>query len=310
MITAAQLSENSHQGFDGLKAALCLASMEAKSNTASGMPVCLWREGIRSRSSSKERDAETGLDYFGARYYSGAQGRFASVDPGPFTIADPQNWNRYSYVQNNALKFIDPKGTTLFLAGDNAEELLDEMRKKTGLHLSRDLDTGEVTIDKGSKRDKIGSKSLANKIKGIIGDKNTDVSINVGENQVDANQRAVMFDSFGLRSIDMADYKAFDAASPGFAAASLGHTLEEFYQGERKYPGRRDWDAYAPSHSKGMDFEMDVMSDFTKKPETSIMITPSSRNGIQRFDYSSVTYDVLWKNGGVEKVTVINKQSK
>ena len=30
---------------------------------------------------AKERDAETGLDYFGARYYSGAQGRFTSADP-------------------------------------------------------------------------------------------------------------------------------------------------------------------------------------------------------------------------------------
>src|ERR1044071_483612 len=29
----------------------------------------------------KERDAETGLDYFGARYYRGASGRFLSVDP-------------------------------------------------------------------------------------------------------------------------------------------------------------------------------------------------------------------------------------
>ena len=28
----------------------------------------------------KERDSETGLDYFGARYYSGAQGRFTSPD--------------------------------------------------------------------------------------------------------------------------------------------------------------------------------------------------------------------------------------
>ena len=29
----------------------------------------------------KERDAETGLDFFGARYMSSAQGRFTSVDP-------------------------------------------------------------------------------------------------------------------------------------------------------------------------------------------------------------------------------------
>jgi RHS repeat-associated protein len=35
---------------------------------------------ILSHSTGKERDAETGLDYFLARYYSGAQGRFLSPD--------------------------------------------------------------------------------------------------------------------------------------------------------------------------------------------------------------------------------------
>jgi RHS repeat-associated protein len=112
MTMAAQLSENSHQGFDGIKAALCLGSMKAKSNTASGMPVCLWRNGIGSRSSGKERDAETGLDYFGARYYSGAQGRFITPDPlmASAKISNPQTWNRYIYALNNPLLFVDPDG--------------------------------------------------------------------------------------------------------------------------------------------------------------------------------------------------------
>jgi RHS repeat-associated protein len=67
----------------------------------------------------KERDFEaassanvSGLDYFGARYYSGAQGRFTGpdeplIDQHP---EDPQSWNLYSYVRNNPLKFIDPTG--------------------------------------------------------------------------------------------------------------------------------------------------------------------------------------------------------
>jgi RHS repeat-associated protein len=59
---------------------------------------------------SKERDAETGLDYFGARYYSGAQGRFMTPDAAPPSIANPQSWNRYSYALNNPLSFIDTDG--------------------------------------------------------------------------------------------------------------------------------------------------------------------------------------------------------
>ena len=61
---------------------------------------------------SKERDPETGLDYFGARYMSSAQGRFTSPDK-PFADQhpnDPQSWNLYSYVRNNPLKNRDPNG--------------------------------------------------------------------------------------------------------------------------------------------------------------------------------------------------------
>jgi RHS repeat-associated protein len=60
----------------------------------------------------KERDAETGLDYFGARYYSSAQGRFSSPDKPIIDqdVADPQSWNLYGYVRNNPLRYRDPTG--------------------------------------------------------------------------------------------------------------------------------------------------------------------------------------------------------
>src|SRR5690349_19812915 len=50
----------------------------------------------------------TGLDYFLARYYSGAQGRFTSPDK-PFAdqyFEDPQSWNLYTYVRNNPLRLM------------------------------------------------------------------------------------------------------------------------------------------------------------------------------------------------------------
>jgi len=65
----------------------------------------------------KERDAESGLDYFGARYFSGAQGRFVSPDwsakpqPVPYAnLRDPQTLNLYAYVRNNPLQNHDPDG--------------------------------------------------------------------------------------------------------------------------------------------------------------------------------------------------------
>ncbi|HEY2496662.1 MAG TPA: RHS repeat-associated core domain-containing protein, partial [Candidatus Angelobacter sp.] len=65
----------------------------------------------------KKRDAETGLDYFGARYYSNGLGRFVTPDwsAGPATVpyadlTDPQSLNQYSYVRNNPLATADLDG--------------------------------------------------------------------------------------------------------------------------------------------------------------------------------------------------------
>lgn len=58
----------------------------------------------------KPRDSETGLDFFGARYYSSSIGRFQSVDLGNPIPNNPQTWNKYTYCMNNPLKFVDPWG--------------------------------------------------------------------------------------------------------------------------------------------------------------------------------------------------------
>jgi RHS repeat-associated protein len=71
----------------------------------------------RYKFTGKERDAESGLDYFGARYYASNMGRFMSPDwaakaePVPYAKLDnPQSLNLYSYVGNNPLSRFDPDG--------------------------------------------------------------------------------------------------------------------------------------------------------------------------------------------------------
>jgi RHS repeat-associated protein len=70
-------------------------------------------DSTKQKFTQKERDAESDLDYFGARYYSGSQGRFTGSDPIPVTkenFVNPQRWNLYIYVNNNPLTAIDPTG--------------------------------------------------------------------------------------------------------------------------------------------------------------------------------------------------------
>jgi RHS repeat-associated protein len=81
----------------------------------------LYDESRRSQSTGKERDAESGLDYFGARYYGSGLGRFTSPDE-PFNDQDekdPQSWNLYAYVRNNPLLYIDPDGRACSSAKDS-----------------------------------------------------------------------------------------------------------------------------------------------------------------------------------------------
>jgi RHS repeat-associated protein len=72
----------------------------------------------------KERDTESGNDYFDARYYSSAMGRFMSPDwsakeePIPYAkLGDPQSLNLYAYVYNNPITGVDPDGHAPFSFG-------------------------------------------------------------------------------------------------------------------------------------------------------------------------------------------------
>jgi RHS repeat-associated protein len=63
----------------------------------------------------KERDAESGLDNFDARYLGSSMGRFMSPDPVGGHTEDPQTLNRYAYVRNNPLSLTDPTGLDFYL---------------------------------------------------------------------------------------------------------------------------------------------------------------------------------------------------
>ena len=68
--------------------------------------------GTTHKFTGKERDSESGLDNFEARYMGSNLGRFMSPDPSNIgaIMESPQTWNAYSYVANNPLNATDPDG--------------------------------------------------------------------------------------------------------------------------------------------------------------------------------------------------------
>jgi len=101
---------------------------------------------VNQKFTGKERDVETGLDFFGARYMSAPQGRFTSPDPLGGSLLDPQTLNRYAYVRNNPLTFTDP----------------------TGMYVCKDGKDGACTSDQ--------DKALEKALDKLRGSKNSDIA--------------------------------------------------------------------------------------------------------------------------------------
>jgi len=121
------------------------------SGTSMTLPVaCLFSaaSGHLSISTGKERDAESGNDYFGARYYASTVGRFLSPDwaakaePVPYaSLDDPQSLNLYSYVRNNPLSRVDADGHAFGV--DDLIGALAGGAVGAGVEVVKDLATGE-----------------------------------------------------------------------------------------------------------------------------------------------------------------------
>jgi RHS repeat-associated protein len=91
----------------------------------------------KQKFTGKERDDETGLDYFDARYFASIQGRFTGADPllSSGNPLNPQSWNRYTYALNNPITNVDILGLYAWGAGitegfkKQFKTWLDEVRK-------------------------------------------------------------------------------------------------------------------------------------------------------------------------------------
>jgi RHS repeat-associated protein len=111
----------------------------------------------------KERDAESGNDYFGARYYASSMGRWLSPDwsLAPDTVPyadfnDPQSLNLYAYAGNNPITYGDSNGHVYTLCDQNGhceQGISDkdfEDREKNARLAGEHWSDGKITLADGS----------------------------------------------------------------------------------------------------------------------------------------------------------------
>ena len=78
----------------------------------SGLNYASNDDDVRQKFTGYERDGESDLDFAQARYYAKIQGRFTTTDPllSSAQPAIPQTWNRFGYVVNSPLRYVDQTG--------------------------------------------------------------------------------------------------------------------------------------------------------------------------------------------------------
>lgn len=183
----------------------------------------------------KERDAESGNDYFGARYYGSNMGRFMSPDPlylEMHRLGDPQQLNLYMYGRNNPLSITDPTGLDITCNGSRCSDYLSALQK--------DIKGFKIDYDKNGKVETVGDvdkKGLSKSDKAFlsaIDDTKNHVTINAIDGT--SGNPGLFFGASHGASHTIAFGQAALLDAPGNAggytsAGLVGHeTLEGYYE--------------------------------------------------------------------------------
>lgn len=279
-------------------------------------------DSVRKKFTLYERDIETDLDFAQARMYANRLGRFTGGDMGPFTPADPQNFNRYVYVQNNPLKFRDPSGNKIELTGDESQAFIDYLEKKTGLKLKYTTKNGITTIT-GSSKDKnftgTVNKEFADVLKKVAGANEVakfNVDSSLAKNGNDKGE-IVFFDDNGTAwnsqtsdksgnkvirpgNVNMTSINSVDGQDTDFAQALIGHFLIEGLEMRQK--GNNYDLGTAGAHQTGLDVEKKILGQKDKRYQEEV----TGQTNTLTFVYTSIQYDVAIKNDGSATVKKIS----
>jgi RHS repeat-associated protein len=145
----------------------------------------------------KEKDQESGYNYYGARYYDSEKISWLSVDP----MSDKYpNLSPYVYCADNPVILVDPDGEEIFINGECPKEALDQLQKAANVKLKRDVNTGQLSV--------VGKIFLFNlkgrKLRKAINDKSIRVNVttfNVPDDKKSDINSDLMYGKFNGNSV-------------------------------------------------------------------------------------------------------------
>jgi len=184
----------------------------------------------------KERDSESGLDNFGARYDSSSLGRFMSPDPiyiEAGKLADPQQLNLYSYVRNNPLNLTDPTGMLVDVncqqvSAAQCSQTVTDFNNRDGaqFQVTRDDKTGQLNVSGDVDVSKLSDSEHA--LYNAVTDTSATGTINVVGN--DSSFDFEKYSGPGQNTVDRSDLNALNGADKRLSGEILAHAAIESFQ--------------------------------------------------------------------------------
>ena len=196
--------------------------------------------------SAKEKDSETGLSYFGSRYYSSDLSIWLSVDPMSDKYA---SLSPYVYCADNPVKLVDPNGEEVFIYGKAKRAFFREVKKgakEFGISVKMDKNgklsakyRGRDPISKNGQLflDAVNDKTVKIEMNAIINEKGTDSEYMIG-GAFGGNELygetidGIWFNQFSIakQTVIPAELKAIDKFY-GLPGRSSLHEITEAYKG-------------------------------------------------------------------------------
>jgi len=209
-------------------------------------------DDINYKFTGKQRDAETGYDYFGARYYDARIGRWGGVEP---LLEKYISYSPYQYGLLNPMKLVDVNGKDVYIFGSDSKATVEYMNKEsksTGLTFSID-DNGKLSVtgkpqDKNAnllyyavtdEKNKIGLFTVRSDI-ATFG--SNDFTMNVGTY---LGNFSLNGDNIAIQYFNLPQAIAYNEAGGSSVGVSAFHEIKEAQYGVICYPGS---DGYTKAH--------------------------------------------------------------
>ncbi len=192
--------------------------------------------------SAKEKDSETGLSYFGSRYYSSDLSIWLSVDP---MAAKYPSLSPYVYCANNPVRVVDPNGEEIWIVGEDG----NQYKYNNGNFYTKDgklytPEAGSFLSTAGNAIDKLKGTTTGNKlISAFEGPDNKDVIIKSASKSTCDNLTINSAGEFVSQTIlwntEGTDVQTTNGVQKS-STTDLAHELSHVYDNARKINGLND----------------------------------------------------------------------